>query len=82
MEQRTKEILKEINDSIEELHNDAGDILNDFMESDSRWEGSIWYAIDYFWGCSESPFGWCAYHKINDGAHDRCIFCHQPQERK
>jgi hypothetical protein len=35
------------------------------------------------WGCPESPFGWCAYHKYKDpGRNDDCIFCHEPQERK
>jgi len=41
-----------------------------------------WYAIDTFWGCPSSPFGWCAYHIIEDRAHDNCIYCHEPQERK
>jgi hypothetical protein len=62
----------------QKLDNDIIDIIDQFMGSG---EGQ-WYHIDTFWECPDSPFGWCAYHFIKDPAHDGCIYCHQPQERK
>ncbi len=41
-----------------------------------------WHVIDTMWGCEDSPMGWCVYHRFDDPAHDNCIFCHEPQERK
>lgn len=41
-----------------------------------------YYEIDTLWGCGKSPFGWCCYNHFEDPAHDRCIYCHEPQERK
>lgn len=41
-----------------------------------------WFFVSDDWDCSESPFGWCMYHRIHDPAHDGCVFCGQPQERK
>ena len=40
------------------------------------------HVVDTMWGCEDSPFGWCAYHRFDDPAHDSCIFCGDPQERK
>jgi len=44
--------------------------------------GPMFYKFDYNWGCKKSPFGWCAYDHYKDGAHDFCVFCNEPQERK
>ena len=41
-----------------------------------------WHKISVKWECPSSPFGWCAFHIIEDPANDGCVFCHQPQERK
>ena len=41
-----------------------------------------WHVLSTEWDCPESPFGYCAYHIFEDRAHDDCIFCHEPQERK
>jgi hypothetical protein len=38
--------------------------------------------LEFYWECEQSPFGWCAYHRWEDQAHDDCLFCHQPSERK
>jgi len=32
--------------------------------------------------CPESPIKICCYDWVLDSAHDHCIFCHQPEERK
>jgi hypothetical protein len=42
----------------------------------------MFYKIGVFWDCQKSPFGLCAYHRVTDKAHDRCVFCCQPEERK
>jgi len=36
----------------------------------------------YLWECEESPIGTCLYNRFNDKAHDNCIFCDEPNERK
>jgi len=40
------------------------------------------YVLDFRWGCEDSPYGWCTYNDEDDPAHDTCIFCGLPQERK
>lgn len=35
-----------------------------------------------FWKCSKSPTGMCVYDNIEDPAHDSCVFCHEPEDRK
>ena len=32
--------------------------------------------------CDISPFTICAYNLVDDPAHDNCVFCHEPHERK
>ena len=34
------------------------------------------------WDCKKSPVGLCVYHHFKDPAHDGCIYCHEPNERK
>lgn len=34
------------------------------------------------WECPDSPTAKCVYHDETDPAHDNCIYCHQPEERK
>ena len=48
------------------------------------WPGFDWltHELDYVWECSESPAGWCVYHRWDDRAHDHCLFCGDPSERK
>jgi len=45
-------------------------------------DGSAYHAIGFYWDCPKSPFGWCAYHDYDDSAHDNCVFCGEPEERK
>lgn len=50
----------------------------------AMWPGFDWleHALDYVWECKESPAGWCVYHRWDDRAHDHCLFCGDPSERK
>jgi hypothetical protein len=34
------------------------------------------------WECSESPIETCVYDEEKDPAHDICLFCGDPEERK
>jgi hypothetical protein len=34
------------------------------------------------WPCSTSPTGRCVYDDTNDPAHDQCLYCGDPEERK
>ena len=34
------------------------------------------------WDCDTSPIGTCVYYYPEDPAHDNCLFCHEPEERK
>ena len=38
--------------------------------------------IGLAWECEDSPTGHCVYDEDTDRAHDDCIFCHGPEERK
>lgn len=51
---------------------------------ETLWADYHWmrHVITWEWDCEKSPFGWCAYNHREDRAHDDCVFCHQPEERK
>jgi hypothetical protein len=34
------------------------------------------------WDCESSPYGHCIFDHENDPAHDHCLFCGGPDERK
>ena len=34
------------------------------------------------WDCEDSPTGYCIYGFYDDYAHDSCIYCGEPDERK
>jgi len=34
------------------------------------------------WECPDSPFAHCAYNRWKDRAHDECLYCGEPEERK
>jgi hypothetical protein len=40
------------------------------------------YVIGDMWNCEKSPIGLCVYHHFKDPAHDQCMFCGNPSERK
>lgn len=45
-------------------------------------ESSLCVEIGTTWDCEKSPFGLCAYNNMDDTAHDNCLFCGGPEERK
>ena len=73
-----KELIKSKREDAHSIEFEIEQIVDKYMDEG---EGQ-WFAIDTLWGCDKSPFGWCAYHIIDDRAHDHCIYCHEPQERK
>ena len=72
-----KEELKKRNDLIIKNQSEIWQLIKKYVP-----DVNFFYDIDFLYGCDKSPFGWCAYHRYEDQAHDNCIFCHQPQERK
>lgn len=40
------------------------------------------YTCKPVWRCNDSPIGWCVYNHFDDPAHDNCVFCGEPEERK
>ena len=76
--------------------NEVADILRDIMGdqypkkyTDSRCSGASKKHNMYFptlgywhWECAKSPVGVCVYDHVLDGAHDHCVFCGGPEERK
>ena len=34
------------------------------------------------WTCQTSPIAVCVYNQYDDPAHDQCVFCGHPEERK
>lgn len=85
-----KELFKsslksDLKDSISECTvkmDEIGHLRNQLVKS--IWPGYDWmtHAMDFYWECENSPFGWCAYEHFEDRAHDHCIFCGDPSERK
>lgn len=90
IEVNDKELFKgqlkgDLKDSIQE----CTDALDYITHQRTKLVGALWpdydwmtHQMDFFWECEPSPFGWCAYNHWEDRAHDHCLFCHQPSERK
>lgn len=38
-------------------------------------------ALCFFWQCCANPLGFCAYDLDEEPAHDRCLYCGDPEER-
>lgn len=71
--------IKECNESIDEIGRQRDKLVLE-MWPDYDWLDN---AIDYVWECeNNSPAHWCVYMRFEDMAHDHCIFCGDPSERK
>lgn len=52
------------------------------IDTDSSVMHIFMFPVGY-WGCTgESPWGRCVYNHLLDPAHDTCLFCGHPEERK
>ena len=49
---------------------------------DKLTEPLFMYTCKPVWHCDDSPIGWCVYNHFDDPAHDNCVFCGEPEERK
>lgn len=66
-------------DAASECYSSIEHILDNYV---GTCEGQ-WYTVGSgLWDCGKSPVGVCVYHKIHDPAHDCCIYCGEPEERK
>ncbi len=52
------------------------------MQVDKLECNGIGHVIGTCWDCPESELGLCVYDHVEDRAHDYCLFCGQPEERK
>ncbi len=43
---------------------------------------NIGYVVGETWDCPSSPHLYCEYHEATDPAHDFCVHCGDPCERK
>lgn len=68
------------------INDQIGELIKPFVPEDVQnvSPGLIfdWYPISTFWNCQKSPIGCCMYSKNEDRAHDSCLFCGEPEERK
>jgi hypothetical protein len=75
-----KEEILQVFESIGELKYKLNTIVADKCFPDDRFEAQF-HRVSH-WDCNESPIGLCLYHNIEDPAHDSCIYCGEPEERK
>jgi hypothetical protein len=75
-----KRKIKELHKNIEKLNEEIREIVRPYI--DDVWLNNFQYICIPFWDCPESPVGWCVYNNTTDSAHDNCIFCNQPLDRK
>ena len=58
------------------------DALQFASELEKLPDAIVFLRIGTFWDCPKSTIGLCVYEHFEDRAHDDCIFCHDPEERK
>lgn len=73
----SKEVLRRLRQDCRELESQMLGSIKDKLK-----DFHALYVIGTLWDCPDSPFGLCVYHHIEDRAHDDCVFCHDPAERK
>lgn len=74
-----KEKIENIHRLIQDLRAAAVEIIKPYIDG---WEQWFEYVCTPFWDCPDSPVGWCVYNHSTEPAHDNCIFCGEPEERK
>ncbi len=81
-----KEKIKELQNQKQEINNLIGLLIKPYVPYNVKNVSPslvyLWYPICTFWECEKSPIGCCIYNHNEDLAHDHCLFCGQPQERK
>lgn len=84
MEKAEKLDVKHLATRLKELRTEVRTLESDLVKAIAKklpdWYG--FYTVGTFWHCKKSPFKLCVYHAIEDRAHDTCVFCKQPEERK
>jgi len=75
---------------------DCEDVIETLQESICKYEDNIKHILHTLlpeveepfhlhlgkWECADSPTDQCVYHDFTDPAHDCCVFCGDPSERK
>lgn len=80
-----RDLLRRANDVRQVIESDFAQIVRAYASRDIKDDGESlgWdYVIGFTWDCEKSPIGLCIYNHYKDRAHDSCVFCHDPAERK
>ena len=78
-----------LKDNVQQVFADCDEAIQEIEFLKSRMVKTVFPEFDWMyqvisneWECDNSPLGYCVYDHIDDPAHDDCIFCHDPEERK
>lgn len=82
--------IKEFNERFTQLEDRYYQDRQELEGELDDWIGTQWplyksgrFSIGFEqWPCEDSPIGICIYNDFEDPAHDFCIFCQEPEERK
>jgi len=72
-----KQLIKQKFAEVEKAQIELKQLVNEHLP-----DNGMFHVVSDFWDCPDSPFGLCSYHNIEDPAHDSCVFCGEPFERK
>lgn len=78
-----------LKDNVQNIFAECDDAIQDIEFLKSRIVRNVFPEFDWMyqvisreWECSTSPVGYCVYDIVEDPAHDDCLFCGEPEERK
>jgi len=74
-------VLAPIENERQSLLMKIGFRLSDILKG-GRHDGKYTVIGSHIWECENSPIGVCVYCPLDDRAHDNCLFCGDPEERK
>jgi hypothetical protein len=80
-----RNMLKFYDDEIAVLKRKQGIILGELaarLREETRLANPFCDITFWGWPCPTSPVETCVYDDDTDPAHDQCIYCHNPYERK
>lgn len=77
LEDVLREVKQNIGNKIYDHKANRDSSLAKLLGLHDRWSVSVGH-----WECSESPLDVCVYNNDKDLAHDNCLYCGDPEERK
>lgn len=73
---RIKGVLEKLMKARKEVDEEIRGIVAGVCQQSSN------FLVTSYWDCDKSPTGLCVYDELDDPAHDHCIWCGAPEERK